>query len=186
MKCTDLVISDHSILRRGLDILEGMIKKLEAGERIEIAAVAAVLKFLRGFGDEYHQTMEEKVLFPALLRTASQDGVLPQILLEHSEERALVAGIEEALRSKRGVEFVRGSRRLLVLLGDHLNKEDAFFRELPESLLSREQDNSVVAEFTANRVQPETYANLSRLEWKYAPKPQPLRPSSGFARAHPA
>jgi hemerythrin-like domain-containing protein len=65
MKCIELVIYEHLILRRGLDILDGMIRKLEEGARIEIADVTAILKFLRVFGDEYHQTMEETVLFRA-------------------------------------------------------------------------------------------------------------------------
>jgi hemerythrin-like domain-containing protein len=69
MQCTELISRDHVILRRGLDILDGMVKKLEEGERIEIADVTAILKFLKFFGDEYHQAMEERILFPALLPT---------------------------------------------------------------------------------------------------------------------
>jgi hypothetical protein len=57
MKCTDLVIQDHIALRRALDILDGMINKLERGDRIEIADAAEILKFLRTFGIEYHQTI---------------------------------------------------------------------------------------------------------------------------------
>src|SRR5207253_989762 len=93
MKCTELVIGDHLILRRGLNILDGMVRKLEDRQRIEIMDVTAILKFFRVFGDEYLQTMEETVLFPALR--------LPQMVSEHSEERALVTGIEDALRSTR-------------------------------------------------------------------------------------
>jgi hemerythrin-like domain-containing protein len=56
--------------------------------------------------------MEEKVLFPALLRAAPQEGPLHNMLLEHGEERALVAAIETALNPKKGMAFVRSSRRL--------------------------------------------------------------------------
>ena len=73
MKCIELISQDHAILRRGLDILDGMIETLEHGERIEIADVTAILKFLRLFGDEYHQAMEERIFFPALLRAAPQE-----------------------------------------------------------------------------------------------------------------
>ena len=186
MKCTELVINDHSILRRGLDILQGMVQKLENGERIEIADVTAVLNFLRDFGDEYHQFMEEKVLFPALLRAIPQDRALHHMLFEHDEERALVAGIEDALRYKSGRNFVETSRQLLVLLRDHLNKEDALLRDMAEGLLSAEQDDIVAAEFAKNRRQPEMYADFSRLECKYMGKPQvsPVTPADGYARAH--
>jgi hemerythrin-like domain-containing protein len=132
--------------------------------------------------------MEEQFLFPALLGASHQGSVLPQIMLEHSEERALVSGIEDALRSKRGMAFAQGTRRLLVLLRDHLDKEDVLLRSLPETSLSREQDDSVVAEFTKHRIQPEIYLNLSRLESKYTPKPrlEPLSPAAGLARVQSA
>ena len=55
MKCAELVMQDHVILRRGLDIVDAMLRKLAHGERIEIADVTSVLKFLRLFGDGYHQ-----------------------------------------------------------------------------------------------------------------------------------
>ena len=70
MKCTEIVIQDHVLIRRGLDIIDAMLKKLEDGLRIEIFDAATILKFLRLFGDQYHQVMEETVLFPALLRAA--------------------------------------------------------------------------------------------------------------------
>jgi hemerythrin-like domain-containing protein len=170
MKCTQLVIQDHVILRRGLNILDGMIKKLEDGERIEIADVTAILRFLRLFGDEYHQTVEEKVLFPALLRAATQDSPVREMLLEHAEERALVAGIEEALKSKKGADFVRNSRMLSQLLKNHLDKEDAVLPDIAARSLSKEEDSAVTAAFTRNRTQPESYANFARLEWKYTTK----------------
>ena|SRR2546427_2678365 len=56
MKCTELIMQDHTILRRGLDILDGMGKKLDDGERIELADATTLLPFFRVFG-EYHQNM---------------------------------------------------------------------------------------------------------------------------------
>jgi len=184
MKCTELISRDHIVLRRGLDILDGMVKKLEDGERIEIADVTAILKFLRHFGDEYHQTMEEKVLFPALLRAQPEEAFLDQMLVEHGEERAVVADIEAALNPKKGIAFVRSSQRLTLLLKRHLDKEDDVLREIAEKSLSREEDEMVAAEFIKNQAQAETYVNFARLEWKYLRKPQ--APSSpGREIAHP-
>ena len=171
MKCTELLSQDHAVLRRGLGVLDGMVKKLEDGDRIEIADVTAILKFLRFFGDEYHQTMEEKVLFPALMRAEPQQDSLRQMLVEHGEERAVVAEIEAALNPKKGIAFVRSTRRLTMLLGHHLDKEDIVLREVADRTLSEEQDALVVAEFSRNQTQPETYVNFARLEWKYIRKP---------------
>jgi hemerythrin-like domain-containing protein len=183
MKCTELISRDHVILRRGLDILDGMVKKLEDLERIEIADVAAILKFLRLFGDEYHQTMEEKVLFPAIMRAEPQESALRQMLVEHGEERAVVA----ELNPKKGIAFVRSSRRLTLLLNHHLDKEDTVLREIAERSLSKEEDEMVTAEFTKNQTHADTYVNFARLEWKYIRKPQaPSGPGREITRAQGA
>jgi hemerythrin-like domain-containing protein len=171
MKCTELVIGDHILIRRGLTIVDGMLKKLEDGQRIEILDAATILKFLRLFGDQYHQAMEENVLFPALLRVAPRNTTLRQLVSEHGDERLLVAQIEEALMSKRGMVFFRSSRQLTTLLRDHCNREEAILSSLAEPGLPVEQDEAIVAEFTKNREPVAAYANFAKLERKYLPKP---------------
>ena len=118
MKCTDLVVQDHIALRRALDILDGMINKLEHGDRIEIADAAKILKFLRVFGIEYHQT---------------------------------IAAVEHSIAVRKGIDFVRNSRGLIVLFQNHYDRKDAV---LPSTTISKEAQ-----------------VNLSSLECKYTAKP---------------
>jgi hemerythrin-like domain-containing protein len=173
MKCTELVIRDHVIIRRALDILDGMVRKLESNQRIEISDVTAILKFLRLFADEYHQTLEEEVLFPALLKAAPDESRLRHIVWEHGEERRAMACIDDALRSKVGKDFVRNTRRLCHLLRNHFTKEERVLCDVAEQCLSPDQDNAIAAEFERNWKQPEFYTNLSRLEWKYTGRVAP-------------
>jgi hemerythrin-like domain-containing protein len=168
MKCTDLLLQDHTVLRRGLDILDSMMKKLEDGQRIEIIDVKAILKFLQVFGDEYHQTVEEKVLFPALVRAVPQGSPIHQMVMEHGEERALAAWIMDALASRRVIDFVYSSRRLSNLLRNHIAKEEAVLAQLAGRLLSEEEDDRIVDEFKKHHKEAETYVNFTRLELKYA------------------
>jgi hemerythrin-like domain-containing protein len=170
MKCTELLAQDHAILRRGLDILDGMVGKLEEGQRIETADIAAFLKFLRIFGDGYHQMMEETVLFPALRRVLPQENPLRQVGLEHRDGLVFVAAMEEALRFKRGRDLAGNARRLTSLLRNHLADEDVAIPDMVR-LLSEEEDSAIVAEFTKNRTPHETLVNFARLEWKYLRKP---------------
>jgi hemerythrin-like domain-containing protein len=169
MKCTKLITRDHVILRRGLDILERMVQIMEEGGRIEIFDIKAVLTFLRRFGDQHHGTMEEKVLFPVLLRTVPQEGALHQMLIEHRAERELLAAIEDALNPKHGIGFVRNSRQLILLLRNHVDKEKNVLCGIAERLLSAEEDEAIAAEFTTSPTHSENYANFARLERKYAP-----------------
>jgi len=185
MKCIEIVLEDHATLRRALDILDGMISNLEGGERIEIADVMTILTFLRLVGVEYHQSIEEKVLVPALGQAAPSESPASQILLEHGEQRALVAAIDDALKYKRGTEFVRHARRLSTLLRSHFEKSDMVLRTLDEAAISKEQDSLLVAELTENHKQSENDHSFSRLESKYTGKTYRAVSSSGrqFAQA---
>jgi hemerythrin-like domain-containing protein len=169
MRCLELVLQDHALLRRGLDIIDGMLKQLEDGLRIEIADVTAVLKFLRIFGDQYHQLMEEEILFPLLLDAAPDETALRQLVSEHGSERTLVIEIEETLTSRRGMAFFRSARHLTALLRHHCDKEEVIIGKLAEGCFSKEQDEAVVAAFAKSRPQPEIYAKFTRLELKYLP-----------------
>jgi hemerythrin-like domain-containing protein len=182
MRCTELIAQDHAVLRQGLNILDRMVQIMEEGDRIEILDIRTVLKFLRMFGDEYHQSMEEKVLFPVLLRAAPHD-VIQGLMLEHHEERELVTAIEDALSPKHGIGFVRNSRQLILLLRKHLDMEDKVFLDIAERLLSREEDEAIATEFTAHQPQSETYSAFARLERKYAAKPRTM-PRELDRRAH--
>jgi len=184
MRCTDIIAQDHAALRRGLDILDRMVQRMEEGNLIEIFDIRTVLKFLRIFGDEYHQSTEERVLFPALLHAAPDEAELHEMfLLEHAEERELVSAIEGALNPKHGIGFVHSSRRLILLLRNHLEKEDRALANITERLLSRDEDEVIAAKFASNRTMPDISAGFSRLERKYAPKPRAI-PIEMDRRAH--
>jgi hemerythrin-like domain-containing protein len=170
MMCTELIAQDHAVLRRWLDILDRMVQIMEEGERIEIPDIRTVLKFLRLFGDQCHQAMEEKILFPVMLRAAPQKNIIQQMILDYGEERELIAAIEETLNPKHGIGFVRNSRRLIQLLRNHLEMEDAVFFKNAERLLSKEEDEAIVTQFRTNRTETDPPAPFARLERKYAPK----------------
>jgi hypothetical protein len=97
----------------------------------------------------------------------------------------LVIEIEETLMSRRGMTFFRSARHLTALLRHHCDKEEAIVGSLAERCLSKDQDEAVVAEFMKSRAQAEVYANFSRLEGKYRPKPAVVQigPTGEFARA---
>jgi hemerythrin-like domain-containing protein len=185
MKCTELLIQDHILIRRGLDIVDAMLKELQDGQRIEIFDATTILKFLRFFGDQYHQAMEENVLFPALLLAAPHDTALAQLVSEHGNERMLVAGIEEALMSRRGMAFFSSSHQLTCFLRNHCEREERIVFDLAELCLSRQRDEEIVAKFMTNRAPVESYANFSRLDRRYPPKvsPESLSAKSKLARA---
>ena len=170
MKSADLLMQDHIMLRRALDILEAMINKLERNERIEIADALSVLKFIKVFGIEYHQIMEESVVFPALLRDPSRDSSVRDMLFEHTEQQELVSAIEIGLQVRKGIQFVRNSNGLITLMRTHLDREDAVLRSLDETWLSNDEDDVILSALAQRRKQVDNFAILPTLECKYIPK----------------
>jgi hemerythrin-like domain-containing protein len=175
MKCTDLLTQDHKFILRSLDVLDVIAAKVEKSDRVDTTDIESLLRFLRVFGDDQHQTKEESALFPVLLLNEKiQNGPLKHMEFEHDQERSLVEGIAEALKTKKSPDFVHFANRLCALLRNHIHKEDHILFEIVEASLSTEQDEQAAGEFekfdlaAGNR--QELLDSLRRLESKYMAK----------------
>lgn len=160
MQCQEVVMHDHAVLRRALNILDVIVKALERGKPIEIADAETIVNFIKVFGIEYHQTMEQEVLFPILRRAVPLDSRIQQIVFQHEEQRALVLDIDEALRAGRGADFVLQSHRLIALCKANFEQEEMMLAEVAKA-------DMVVAELAENRQMSEEYTDYTRLGWKY-------------------
>ena len=168
MKCTDLLTQEHKTILRALDILDHMAARIKEDQPLAVEDVETILRFLRAFADNQHQAKEESALFPELLRTSAANGPpLRQMIFEHDQERSLVEGLEDSLRTKRGMEFVHFANRLTGLIRTHIRKEDNILFPMAERCLSPEQDERVTTELNKFEVDVAFLADLRRLEWTY-------------------
>ena len=81
MRVAHIFAQDQTDVRRGLNILDRMVQRMEEGQRIEIFDIRTLVKFLRVFGERYPQA--------EILET--------------------VESIEASLNPKHGAGFVRSS-----------------------------------------------------------------------------
>ncbi len=168
MKCTDLLVHEHKIILRGLDILDHMADRVERNQPVPAEDIETILRFLRVFADDHPQGKEESALFPELRRTsAGNQEPLRHMTFEHDQERSLVEGLEDALLTKKGTEFVHFARRLTSLIRAHIRKEDNILFPIAEQCLSREQDERVTEELEQFQISLDFLADLHRLEWTY-------------------
>jgi hemerythrin-like domain-containing protein len=175
MKCTDLLDKDHQIILRAVDVLEQMADEVRKGQSVDSRDVEFVVRFLKEFEDEHHQTKEESALFPILLKASgAEQAKLGQMLFEHDQERSLVDGLEEALKTKHGQDFAHFADRLINLLRSHIYKEEFALFGLIERTLSNEEDRQVVEEFSRFdeelKARKELLQKLQMLEAKYVRK----------------
>ena len=175
MKTTKLLMDEHKHILRALNVLEQMAVCAKRGEAVACRDVEDILRFLKIFADDHHQGKEESVLFPAMLKASHpvQTTTLNHMIFEHDQERSLVEGIEDALRTKKGREFVYFAQRLVHILRTHIYKEDHILFELADSILSEEQDAEAARELDKydmawkGNVLDGLLDRLQRLEWKY-------------------
>ena len=170
MKCTDLLRQDHKIILRSLDVLQSIVEG-ENPERIDQNDATTLLRFLRVFAHEHHHMKEESVLFPELMRTSrAEEGPLRHLLFEHSQERSLVEGLEDALHRTKAAEFVVFATRLTERVRNHIQKEDGILFPILDVLISSELDEKVTTGFETFQLDVSLLDDLERLESKYLKK----------------
>jgi hemerythrin-like domain-containing protein len=168
MKCTSLLIQDHKAIVRALEVLQAMAARTEQAEPVHAEDIQKLLRFMRTFADDHHQTKEESALFPELVRTSALNyEPLRHMIFEHDRERSLVEGLQEALCTKKGSEFVYFAKRLIQLLSTHIQKEEDVMFQIAEQSLSSEQDEHIVSQLEKFQVEPGVLADLQHLEWTY-------------------
>ena len=167
MKCTDLLRQDHKVILRCLVVLQAMAER-ENGERIDQNDATTLLNFLREFADEHHHLKEESVLFPEVMRTSeAQGGPLRQLLFEHSQERSLVGGLDDARHTGKSSDFAFFANRLADRVRSHIQKEDGILFPILDVLISSQSDEKVTSEFEKFQLDPGLLDDLQRLESKY-------------------
>jgi hemerythrin-like domain-containing protein len=175
MKATKLLMDEHKYILRALNILEEMAACVERGQSIDDHDVEDMLHFLKMFADNHHQGKEEAVLFPAMLGACStvHSNTLNQMIFEHDQERSLVEGIEDALRTKRGDEFVYFAQRLVHILRTHIYKEDHILFDLADRILSGQADDATARELEVydgtwrEKALNGLLRRVNSMEWKY-------------------
>lgn len=170
MKCTNLLRQDHIVILRALNVLQAMVER-KNGEAIDQDDATTLLRFVRTFSDEHHHLKEEGVLFPEVMRTSeAQGGPLRHLLFEHNQERSLVEGLEDALHTGKGSDFVLFANRLTDRVRNHIQKEDSILFPILDVLISSALDEKVSTGFDKFQLDAGLLDDLRRLEWKYLSK----------------
>jgi hemerythrin-like domain-containing protein len=167
-------MQEHKLILRALDVLDNMASWAEKNGSVDEVDSGTILDFLRWFADAHHQAKEETILFPALKRAvAAQNRPVEHMMLEHEQERALIAQIETAVRLARMPEFLSCVNKLSWTLRNHIYKEDDILFEFIKTALKPDVDDAVIAllekfDTTLDKeILADKISHLRSLEWKY-------------------
>ena len=146
---------EHQGILLMLRILEKVVAKLEAKEKVDVNHLERIVEFFKVFADKCHHGKEEDLLFPAMEKAGvpRERGPIGVMLAEHQQGRGYVRGMAEALdRQKKGdpkalPSYAENARNYIVLLTQHINKEDNVLFPMGEKILSRKTQQDLVEGF---------------------------------------
>ncbi|MBW2547927.1 MAG: hemerythrin domain-containing protein [Deltaproteobacteria bacterium] len=125
-------MSEHRLIERALDALERWVTTLGSGsESDDKAELTRFVSFIRDFGDAYHHSKEEDMLFVAMVDQGfpREAGPIAMMLHEHELGRSLVSVLDGLAQqstawSKEDSDTLASTaREFSALLRQHIQKD---------------------------------------------------------------
>ena len=145
MSATNQLRADHDQIRRLEKVVLKCADELYKGTKIPFSDLRKITIVISEFVDTIHHSREEDSYFPCV---ASYDTLKDQIrkfLIEHEFGRNIARQISHHLkRWENGEDAQEPVSRYLrtygIFLFDHLNKENKFFDDVEDDILSKEEE----------------------------------------------
>lgn len=143
-----ILTEEHRIIEYVLNALERMANKAAKDHTVDVEIGRKVITFLREFADQCHHGKEEAILFKWLnARHIGMDAVA-MLEDEHVTGRDLVGRMQRALddfdRNKTTGSFADDANTFVVMLRDHIHKEDHGVFAMAEAHIEAADRKSVV------------------------------------------
>ncbi len=149
MQAVEILMNEHRVIRRALDILEAIVTRIERDQEVPRDRIAALLEFFHVFADRCHHAKEESALFPQLDEGGlpCMGGPIGVMLCEHVRGRAIRRQMQVALdvwnAPQARQRFVRAAREFIELLRSHIEREDHVLFRMAAEMLTAEEDREL-------------------------------------------
>ncbi|RSN09265.1 hypothetical protein DMB42_18300 [Nonomuraea sp. WAC 01424] len=90
------LMREHGVLKRVLLIYREGIRRIDEGEQVPAAALHAGAGIISTFIEQYHERLEERYVFPRLVKAGKLTDLVPVLVLQHQRGRVLTARILRA------------------------------------------------------------------------------------------
>jgi hemerythrin-like domain-containing protein len=139
--------NEHQAILLTLSIMERIISQIQMGKNLPERDITGILDFLRAFADKCHHGKEEGILFPELQKTGVPEllGSVRVMLSEHEKGRALITKMNECFPDHQS--FAQTAIEYIVLLKNHIHKEDNILFPMAEKLIPQPEMNRIFRRF---------------------------------------
>jgi len=143
----DTLEREHRVIQSVLGAMEREAGSVQAGQPLRTEFWLGVSEFLENFADGCHHVKEEDLLFPVLAERgiAEDGGPIGVMRQEHVQGRALCQRIHDAATGGDASSLVEASREFVLLLREHIDKEETVLFQLARRILSAEKTTALQA-----------------------------------------
>lgn len=168
MKATTVLVEEHAIIERALDVAEAAVARLRVGQDIPDGYAAWLIDFICQFADGCHHHKEEGVLFPLLEARGvpKQGGPIGCMLHEHELGRDLVRRMKGASQATPfdKARFADALEDYAALLRQHIFKENNVLFLMAERVLTPADDEQAIERY--RQIEPQ--GSPAKCHHKYA------------------
>lgn len=193
MQPTDILKEEHRVIEQVLACLEKMAEQCAAGKDLDVSSAEEALDFFRIFADTCHHGKEEDILFPLMERKgfSRDEGPTGVMRHEHEEGRRLIGALADTLRlaapdpTAARKAFVQHARDYILLLREHIHKEDHCLFPMADEAFSAAEQAEVLSSFEKvehDDLGPETHGKYLELAQRLAGRFGVAAVSSGCGR----
>lgn len=154
MSATDTLRNDHKQIRRLEKIVIQCYTKLYTRQDIPFSDLEKIVTIMSEFLDAIHYSREEDAYFACVGSYGSLKEEIRAFMIEHEFSRRIANNIAKHLQKWiKGEDNREPVARFLkayaVYLNDHMTKEERFFDQAEDQVLSQEEEKMMYEEFRA-------------------------------------
>ncbi len=152
MSATETLRNDHNQIKRLEKVISKCYQALYDGKDIPFSDIEKITIIISEFLDSIHYSREENSYFPCVASYDSLKKEIHTFLVEHEFGRRVARQISKHLqRWKNGEDarepVARFLRTYSIYLIDHISKEDKFFDQAEQTVLSKEEEQEMYEQF---------------------------------------
>jgi len=152
LSATETLRNDHKQIKRLEKVISKCYKALYDGKDIPFSDIEKITIIISEFLDSIHYSREENSYFPCVASYDSLKKEIRTLLIEHEFGRRVARQISKHLqRWKNGEDarepIARFLRTYSIYLIDHISKEENFFDQAEQTVLSKEEEQEMYEQF---------------------------------------
>ena len=167
-----MLMEEHRLIERALDAMEAWVATVGSGSESDYKAeLARFVSFIQGFGDAYHHSKEEDILFVAMVDHGfpREAGPIAVMLHEHDVGRSLVRTLDGL--AQQGAAWSGEDHRTLAhtvgefstLLRQHIRKENQILYPMANARLPEPVKEEIFRRFQSLEEQQTSSGEHERL-----------------------